>query len=410
MTTNRSRTLWGIFFLLLYTGPPKFRIRDFDASLLGQYDLPVLIQIVVYLLAGFFVAREIVHARHSLPLHFTQKLAMVFLGTLGLSTLVSNSPALTLFKVYQLTVLFLFSGLFFHKFGVSHTLRNLVIGNAILCTLVVGAIPFIQEGIVELSETGFPRLRGSAIAETAIVGTFLCILLLTQQVRRNLFLLVFGSLVTFFSLARSSWGSVAIVMLLIALFKPRVWSVSFSRMAFCALALAVLVGGTVAITGRFRDPTVEDLSGRTEIWSYTTGVVLNESPWRGLGYGVASRTLVADIDPMLGSAHSVFVDVFLGGGFIALTALLLLNLVVGIDVLRILRPRQDAYAFCIAALFIVVMMLSTVGAELDSGPFGFTFFSLIWMVPYACKMTSPMAIPDTKLAAGLANRIERTQI
>lgn len=409
MTSTRRAAIWKILFLLLYTGPPKFRIRDFDASLLGQYDLPVLIQIGVYMLAGLFVAREIVGGRFTLPIHSTQKLAMVFLAGLGLSTLVSNSPALTFFKVYELTVLFLFSGLFLHKFGTSCTLRNLVYANAILCALVVGAIPFIQTGIVELSETGFPRLRGTAIAETAMVGTYLCILLVARQQRSNPFLLAFGFLVTFFSLSRLSWGVVAGVLLLIALLKPRVWSVSFSRVACCALVLIVLIGGTVALTGRFRDPTIEDLSGRTEIWTYTTAVVLSESPWRGLGYGVASRTLVADINPQLGTAHSEFVDVFLGGGLIALSAFVLLYLFMGFDVLRTLHPRLDADSFCVAALGLVILLQCTVGGDLDSAPFGFTFFSLIWMVPIACKMASSTSLLKTQPTSGLANRMEESQ-
>ena len=409
MTTNRSNTLWSIFFLLLYSGPPKFRIRDFDASLMGQYDLPVLIQIGVYLLAGLLVAREIVHVRQSLPIHLTPKLAAAFLATLGLSTLISNSPALTLFKVYQLTVLFLFSGLFLHKFGASQTLRHLIIGNGILCALVVAAIPFIQTGIVETSETGFPRLRGTAIAETAMVGTYLCILVLTQPVRNKLLLFAFSSLVTFFSLSRASWGCVALVLILIVVLRPHVWSVSFSRIACWGLALVMLTGGTIALTGRFRDPTIEDLSGRTEIWTYTSAVVLSESPWRGLGYGVASRTLVADINPGLGTAHSEFVDVFLGSGLIGLAAFLILYLAVGIDTLRILRPHQDANVFSIAALGIVILAQCTVGGDLDSAPFGFTFFSLVWMVPYACKITHVNAIPGAKLVTGLGSQIERTQ-
>jgi O-antigen ligase len=407
MTINRHSRLWNIFFLLLYTGPPKFRVRDFDASLLGQYDLPVLVQIGVYLLAGLFVAREILRAWHHLPIYFPQKLAMAFLATLGLSISVSNSPALTLFKVYQFTVVFLFAGLFLDEFGLRATLKLLILGNAILCILDVLAIPFIHEGMLEMSETGFPRLRGSAIAEAGVVGVFLCVLLLSEAKRRSWFLLVFAGLITFFSLARSSWGAVLAVVALIAIFRPKIWSVRLSRIIFAVSAFALLVVGPIALTTPFRDPTAE----RGEIWAYTIGQVLDQSPWRGLGYGVASRTLVADIDPALGSAHSIFVDVFLGGGFIALAPFLVAFFIMGVDASKVLLKRNNnAEAFSCAALFVSFMVISLVGGELDWAPFGFTFFALMWMLPYARRTDFALDVSTRRAPPALTHKYAEGQI
>jgi hypothetical protein len=380
MSTKRRSVLWSILFVLLYTGPPKFRIRDFDASLLGQFDLPVLIQIGVYLFAGVFVARKINEKWHEIHLGFTQKVTIALLVTLAFSGSISVDPELTFFKTYQFAMLFLFAGLFLNEFGVSRTLQHLIVGNAILCALVVAAIPFIPTGILEFSETDFPRLRGSAIAETGVVGLFLCVLLLTEKERRSWLLLAFAAIVTFFSLSRTSWGCAVAILALIVLCRPRVWSLSLARIACSAVMLTIILVGTARLTGSFRDAPTEDLSGRTEIWAYTTAVVLSESPWRGLGYGVASRTLVADLDPTLGSAHSAFVDVFLAGGFIALSVFLLLYLALTIDSVRIVLRRRDASAFATAALFLTVLVLSVVGGEVDAGPFLCTFCCLIWMI------------------------------
>jgi O-antigen ligase len=168
--------------------------------------------------------------------------------------------------------------------------------------------------------------------------------------------------------------------------------------------------GAAQLTGSFRDAPTSDLTGRTEIWAYTTAIVLDTSPWRGLGYGVASRTLVADLDPELGSAHSVFVDVFLGGGFIALAAFVLLNALMGVDSVRILLRQRDAHAFAIAALFATVLLLSTVGAELDAAPFGFTFFCLTWMLPYV-RTTEPSMKPlFSNISTTIVKRQARPQV
>jgi O-Antigen ligase len=404
---KHSSALWSILFLLLYTGPPKFRVRDFDASLLGQFDLPVLIQIGVYLFCGIFVARKLIENRHRLRLSATPVIAAVFLLSLASSALISADPKLTLFRTYQFAILFLFSGLFLDEFGISETFRHLIIGNALLCALVVVAVPFIESGILESSETGFPRLRGSAIAETAITGTFLWILLLAQRRMGSKLLLALAAVVTFFSLSRVSWGTSFFAMLLIVVFKPKVWSVWLSRIVCIVAVVALLAVGLERLTGTFRDPTIEDYSGRTEIWTYTTGIVLTESPWLGLGYGVASRTLVADINPTLGSAHSVFVDVFAGGGFIALSAFLLLNVMMGIDAAWIFFKRKEANAFLVATLFISFFLMSTVGGELDSAPFGFTFFSLIWMLPLVRSADASEVTTDSAILSSRAPRTDQ---
>jgi hypothetical protein len=198
-------------------------------------------------------------------------------------------------------------------------------------------------------------------------------------------------------------------MILIVIFKPKVWSVWLSRIVCVVAIVALLAVGAQRLTGTFRDPTIEDYSGRAEIWTYTTGIVLTESPWLGLGYGVASRTLVADINPTLGSAHSVFVDVFAGGGFVALSIFLLLNVMMGIDAAWIFFKRKEANAFLVATLFISFFVMSTVGGELDSAPFGFTFFTLIWMLPRVRSADTSEAISDSVILPSRAPRTAQGQ-
>lgn len=393
--------------MLLYTGPPKFRLRDIDATIRGQLDFPLLVQLGVYVVAGVLVGRALIGDYRRIPIWRTQKAAIVFLITLAFSTLVSSDRELTLFKAYQFTIVFLFAGLFLHNFGVSRTLQLLVVSNAVLCGLVVAAIPFLQTGILEVSETGFPRLRGSAIAETALVGPLLFVLLFLEQKRGNWLVIALASLVTFFSLSRTSWGCVVAVLILIVLCRPQVWSLRLSRALCIALVCATLMMGAAGLTSSFRDAPTSDLTGRTEIWTYTTAVVLDQSPWRGLGYAVASRTLVADIDPNLGGAHSIFVDVFLGGGFISLAVLVLLYILMGIDSVQILLSRRDACAFSIAALFVVVLIMSMVGGQLDLAPFGFTFFCLVWMLDYVRRTE---VLPASSISSARENRRPNAQV
>src|SRR5260370_23883959 len=79
--------------LLIYSGPPRFRIRDGEASLRGDMDWVVVLHIVVWGLAGAWVLFEIGNhdlvkllvKRFSLP----QKLGLAMILCLAVSDVIS---------------------------------------------------------------------------------------------------------------------------------------------------------------------------------------------------------------------------------------------------------------------------------------------------------------------------------
>src|SRR5882762_1400074 len=102
-------------FLLIYSGPPRFRIRDGEASLRGDIDSVVVLHIVVWGLAGAWVLFQIGkpgNAKRLLTrLSSTQKLGMAMIFLLAVSALISKAPPLSAFKIYQMAVCFLFTHL-----------------------------------------------------------------------------------------------------------------------------------------------------------------------------------------------------------------------------------------------------------------------------------------------------------
>jgi len=88
-----------ILCLLLFTGPPKFRIRSPQASLHGRIDFALLLNILVWLLGGLWVAWRVWKAwrgrRFRIHLFLTHKMAAAVVFLLGVSIFVSLDPELT---------------------------------------------------------------------------------------------------------------------------------------------------------------------------------------------------------------------------------------------------------------------------------------------------------------------------
>ncbi|MCI0539901.1 MAG: hypothetical protein L0Z50_32240, partial [Verrucomicrobiales bacterium] len=77
-----------LVFLVLLSGPPKFRFRDAEASLYGELDLATILNVLVWCVGGFWVAWQVwQHAsgkRPPLKVTATHLWAMVFIALLAL--------------------------------------------------------------------------------------------------------------------------------------------------------------------------------------------------------------------------------------------------------------------------------------------------------------------------------------
>ncbi len=198
-------------FMLLFSGPPMFRIRDPEASLEGAVDYVVILRLLVLMAGGFWVLyqwrKRFREGRGKLPfkLRLPQTLGLVVVACLFLSVLVSTAPALSTFKVCEMLVSLSFTAAFVEIYGIEECLNKIYLASTILC-LAIAVCAFVAPDLVLFpSETGASRLRGELIAPTEIVAVFALILLLAKPKKPSniwfLFSLAFfGILVAFSSL------------------------------------------------------------------------------------------------------------------------------------------------------------------------------------------------------------------
>src|SRR5438552_2480440 len=186
---GRSRSIqspgaWAsILFVLIFSGPPTLRVRDPAASIRGDVDYVVLFHLLVWGLAGAWVChqvvfRRLVERRTVLQLWVPQKIGLVLVICLGASAFVSPGFALTLFKVYQILVMLLFSLLFVQRYGIEACLHRLFVGSALL-VIAVAVSAIIAPDVLWAGS----RLRGDLIAPAGDISVFLLILLCNNRRR-----------------------------------------------------------------------------------------------------------------------------------------------------------------------------------------------------------------------------------
>ncbi len=380
----------GLLFLLLFSGPPKFRLRDPMASLYGEVDLAIILNIAVWGVGGLWVLCQLwgIYSgkRPQLRLWLPQKLAALVILFLGISTFASLAPLVTAVKVYQILVAFLFTLIFVEWYGVEVCLNRLFLGSALLCVAIAVSVFVAPDLVLFTSETDFPRLRGMGITETGAVATFSVIFLMTTK--RRMSKLVFVSLaaffggILFFSLGRIAWVTVCAFFALALLKRPQIRSLPWVYL-FWVLAAVALAAGFADRISELRDPeSIYTLSERLGLWAHFTTGTLTQSPWLGLGYLAGSRELGMQYDPLLGSGHSIFFDVFVGGGILSISVFLLLFIILSVHATKLFRERKDAVSFTVSSLFLMIFLFGFIGEDIDSSPFGFTFWCLVTMLPF----------------------------
>src|SRR5690348_8208889 len=123
-----------VLCLLLFSGPPKFRIRSPEASLNGHVDFALLINILIWLGGGLWVAWRVWRAwrdrRSRIHVFLPHKFAGIVVILLGVSVFVSIDPQLTAFKVFQIIVALLFTSFFVELYGVDRFMNLLLVGSA----------------------------------------------------------------------------------------------------------------------------------------------------------------------------------------------------------------------------------------------------------------------------------------
>jgi hypothetical protein len=401
--SSPSSVFATILFLLIYSGPPRFRIRDAEASLRGDIDWVVVLNILVWGLAGAWVLFEIEKHGHinlllkrlSLP----QKLGFAITLCLAVSAVISNAPAFSLFKIYQMAVTFLFLRFFVDRFGHANCLKAIFWGTAILC-VAIAVCAVVVPDVVWLPSDFNPdpsRLKGDLIASTGPVSVFAIILLLTgvRKIWRvvPLALVSLSIVLLAFSLMRTAY-IVTLAFLALAVVK-RLNAKSLKQFAYLSTALAT---GLYAYhwlpnLSNYRQPEdMANLGDRIGLWSYLSNITLTQAPWLGLGYYSASRLYGPQYNPGLGNAHSMFFEFLVGGGMLSFTLFVALCITLSAHAAYVLFKERDRFSFAVATLFFASLVFGAMGDDINSGPVAMCFWYSASALPMLYERSSKQTV------------------
>jgi O-antigen ligase len=389
---QRATLVATSLFLLMYSGPPKFRSRDPEASLHGDLDWVVVLHIFVWGLAGAWVLFQILKRDRAelflVRLRRPQKLGLAMILLLAVSAVVSKAPALSAFKIYQMAVCLLFTQLFVQRFGYTSCLKHIFWGTTLLCVAIV-VCAFLAPDVVWIGSDFNPdpsRLKGDLIAPTGPVSVLAIILLLTgvRKIWRVLPLALLGLFLGLlvFSLMRTAYLVILGFFALVLIKRPNGKSLKQLTYFVGALALVVYAYHWLPSLSQYRQPEdVANLGDRLGLWRYLTNTTLTQSPWLGLGYYSASRVYGPQYNPGLGSAHSMFFEVLLGGGLLSFALFAVLCVMLFMYATYLLYNNRDRFSFAIASLFLATLIFGSMGDEIDSGPVALCFWCSVATLP-----------------------------
>jgi O-antigen ligase len=390
----------SVLFIALMSGPPKFRQRDALASLTGQIDAMVAMQIAVWVCGGLWVFLRlypsVLRRGRVPPVRALQVLSTLLVATLSLSILDSPGVLLTGFMLGQFVVMIAFSWVFLHRFGITTYLRHLFACIVLLLVTIAASI-FVAPELVMAGANSF-RVRGDTIGPTGALAAMALVFCLSNvpRLKAGLFWLAVVFFGIMLAAAQTRTAFIAFMLYLAIGFvygkNLRVRRL-VPLLASIAVLLVFLDVASQATGFMVRETqSVESMSDRLPLWGYLTRAVMDRAPLTGLGYYAASRVVATEYNRNLGTAHSVIFEVLVGGGFVATAVYLLLcaALVWGSrELLRSSTRRPESVA--IAGLLGVALCQSLTATDgLNAGPVGFTFWSLTALIPAMARETIPL--------------------
>jgi O-antigen ligase len=401
-TTDKVPSLTVLLFFLLFFGPPALRKRDPMDSFQGVVDVSVIFQVLVWAVAGLWTVHHLRKDLRMKPrprLNMPEKLGLSMVVFLGLSTFVSEAPSLTAFKVGQIFVSLVFSWIFVRRYGISKCMDYAFIGSVIMCVALAFSAIFVPD-LVYYQDTDGLRLHGDPVAPLPTVATYAIFLLIMKrsEIQKVVFwpLLTFLSTMLVVSLTRHAWFLVIASLLLYLSRKSKATLVSTIGVGLLAVLPFVFFMYFLPALEEYRSTdSIANLTGRTDLWVYLVGLTLARSPWIGLGYYSASRVLGLDFNPNLGTAHSTFVEVLLGGGLLSLIPCLVLCFVLIRRSVQLLSKHRTHLEFVCGTMFLITMVIGLMGGDFACGEVGITFWSLAAAVP-------AMSLGVTGLSVGRA--------
>lgn len=378
-----------LIFLLMFSGPPRFRSRDLMASIRGEIDWVVLLNLIIWTAGALLVFKSLFKGKGTISIprfNYVERFGLLFACTLALTIFLSPAPYLTAFRVFQIFVMLLFAHVWVRRFGVDISLRSLLLGY-VLMGISITVAAFVRPELVYVTHAGTFRLRGDYIANAGAVGAIGLILLLSYPVSRSTWALIFlgplFSWMLFVSRTRSAYAAFIAFLFLVLLKSPKVYSLKALRYGLILAVPLVLIFQDAILSFLIREErSLYTLSDRTRVWSFLANTVLTKSPLLGLGF-YTERIFVIEVNPQIGTAHGSLAMVFAGGGILATCAygLLLLSML-SIALKSFVRKARDPKVFTSLSVLLSVLAIGLVSERtVIATPTGFTFYMLVSLLP-----------------------------
>lgn len=379
-------------FVLLMSGPPKFRVRDPIASLESTIDSVVVLHIVVWGAAALWVFARVypsVLRRGKIPsVNAAQAIGGLFIAALSLSMWRSPGVLLTAFTLGQFCVMLGFFWMFTYRFGAMATLRHIFFGVSLLVVVTAVALFVAPDLVISVVEDDI-RLRGDYLAETslvAIIGLVFCLSSLPALTGPIFWgaLSSFGGLLIV-SRVRSAYVAFAAFLVFGFVYgkglRVRKLIAPLAVVMFSVFLLDAITSTTDYLIRE--EESVQTMSDRIPLWQHLTNEVMQRAPITGLGFYAATRVVATDYNPGLGNAHSAFFETLVGGGILGAGMYVLLWISLLWFAVRVLQVAggQPAAVATVGLLCVTFLLGLTTSAAVLAGPLGFTFWSLTAVLP-----------------------------
>ena len=396
----------SLLFVALMSGPPKFRVRDMNASLSGDIDSVVLVHLAVWACGAVWVLRQLyptLFRSAAIPrLSAVQFVGAVFIAELCVSIPRAPGPMLTAFVLSQFAILLAFAAVFVGRFGVSTYFKHMFAGVFVLVMMVCLAVVTMPDLVLA---GGMGRFRGDLFVGPGglgVIGLVLC-LSNTPQLKWYVFwpMIALSGLLLAASQTRTCYVAL-IAYLVIGAVCGRGLRVRKLVPLLGALVIGLLLFDELSPASEYviRDrSTLETMSDRGPLWDFLIDQVMREQPLTGLGYFSASRVLAPMHNSSLGDAHSSFLEVIVGGGLLGAGLFLALCLMLLATAARVLLvgPNRAQAVSAVGLLSATLVMGFTSSSALHGGPVGFTFWSTTALLPALLAQRSPRAANRTAI-------------
>jgi len=336
----------SLLFLLMLSGPPKFRQRDVLAVVDQPVDFAAGVEIAVWLLGAALVfwlfTRRAAKDHDTKVYHFlpsSMRWFLVYALIAGLSSFYSLFPPLSAYRAFQLVVAtYLIAALYGGKAGSFdlHEGLRLVYILSVLLILLQAVMYMINPYLVGSDYATGYRFHGGTTSDYGTSALVLGILFLSnaltrpEQFKRALnWILYIGTwmLILLTKTRITMISGVAIFLLVVLLIKGMsIRSILFLTLPVLAIIFLNVQSPVEQVLLR-EGEGLQTWSGRLPVWEYLWDEFL-KSPLFGYGFLAGSRMILPYFPETLASAHSALFEALVGVGLVGL-APLVISLILG---------------------------------------------------------------------------------